>query len=96
MVKRKTREQKIRAELRSLKSQLPPTPNQTSSIKIDLPSISSPVTKASSSYDYSYVSKDLRKIFVLAVVLVLLELGLSLTTQNESVKLILRSIGLNF
>ena len=95
MSKRKTREQKIKAELRFLKSQI--QGENSPLIKIDLPKIAqtiNPTIKTSVNYDYVFA--DIRKIFWLSLTIISLEIGLSLTTRIESAKLILSSIGFKF
>lgn len=98
MSKNKTRKQKIEAELRNLKNQIKVKQESTSpseTFKISLPKSSHP-SRTLSSQDYSYIFKDLRKIMIVASILIALEILLSLTTQNESAKLVLRSIGFKF
>lgn len=47
-------------------------------------------------YDYAYVYKDLRKIFVLTSLALALEIFLSLTASNSYAKLLLRALNLDF
>jgi hypothetical protein len=51
-------------------------------------------SQGKSRYEYSYVSNDLRKIVFLGGLAILLEFGLSLTLGLNSVKVFLRTIGL--
>lgn len=83
---RKTKQQKILAELRSLKKELQvpqqiqsPATNSnpvTSTEKIP-PIVTSPAR--SFSYDYRYVTQDLKKVAILATIALLIEVVLSLT-----------------
>lgn len=84
---KKTRQQKILAELRSLKKELQvpqavpsnPTPNsyQVNQERVANPITISPVNAIA--YDYSYLFKDLRKVAVLSTIAILIEVVLSLT-----------------
>ena len=44
--------------------------------------------------NYAYVSRDLRKIFILSLIAISLEVALSLTTRLEFAKLLLRRFGI--
>jgi hypothetical protein len=117
---KKTREEKIAAQLRRLKKQLEggqvvakPTPVEpkvaeepTGSPVITPTGVSlkelgvkttpstTVVKKELERYDYAYVARDLRKIAILAVAAVAIEIILNLTTRAGFAKLILRSFGL--
>ncbi|MEX0616313.1 MAG: hypothetical protein WD231_00705 [Candidatus Woykebacteria bacterium] len=47
-------------------------------------------------YDYTYVYKDLRKIFILSLFGFAIEIVLSLTASNGYAKLVLRTLNLDF
>jgi len=116
---KKTRQEKIAAELHRLKKQLEgqptiPAPKTTeprepkstpepinTSTGISLKGLdvtTSPstqfVNKETERYDYTYLARDLRKIALLAIAAVAIEIVLSLTTHASFAKLILRSFGL--
>ena len=90
---RKTRQQKLAAELRSLKSQLrtsemtevssvPQSETRKTLAANRLSQLLNTTTLAATSrnnYDYGYVVKDLRKVAVLATIALLIEVVLSLT-----------------
>lgn len=97
---RKTRQQKILTELRTLRNQLQTpekaetsTSNQTRnsisteklSSLMQTPVIASRVTNTA---DYRYIASDLRKVAVLATIAFLVEIVLSLTVNLGFVKLL--------
>ena len=61
--------------------------------KIKAPQRPTPITLDS---DYSYMYKDLRKIFVLTFLALGVEIFLSLTASNSYAKLVLRTLNLDF
>lgn len=95
---RKTKQQKILAELRALRSQVQtpintaltePKPVRDSISKERLSTLmSTNQVAATFNHDYRYVYKDLRKVAVLATIALLIEIVLSLTLNMGFAKLI--------
>lgn len=56
--------------------------------------ISAKTATVENRYNYSYVSKDLRKLGALIVLTLLFEIGLNLTISTSFAKLILRTFGI--
>jgi len=109
-VPRKTKKEKILARLHRLEQQAE-TPASDSSVGLqnryrevvssqDLikqePKIEKPLAAATSGQDYSYIYKDLRKIFILTAVAISAEIVLSLTASTSYAKLVLRTFKIDF
>ena len=105
---RKTKKQKILAKLHRLEKETSQgdiakdsTENQVEvdSERLTLtnlkPETSFQTETKKSDYDYSYVYKDIRKILILTVLALFVEIALSLTASNGYAKLALRSLNLD-
>jgi hypothetical protein len=94
---KKTREEKILARLRRLEQSnetitevsepSAPTSSGYSLKNISPPTKSTPITSTSTEVDYSYVRSDLKKIAILTVAALLIEVALSLTASEWYAKL---------
>lgn len=104
---RKTKKQKILAKLHRLEQKTTEAPrkkpisnqvkpgNEGLTITNLKPEVSSETSTKKSEYDYSYVYKDVRKILILAVLALFVEIAISLTASNGYAKLVLRALNLD-
>ena len=118
---KKTREEKMAAQLRRMKEQLgkqqataapaqeapkpvkptkqettPPTKSySTSGVDLKSTPATQPTKEVAERYNYAYVAGDLRKIAILAIAAIALEIILNLTTRASFAKLILRTLGID-
>lgn len=107
IVPRKTKQQKILSKLRRLE-QKPASETSTevrpeisleglSTSAVNLrPEATDQPTPKDDRYNYSYVYKDIRKIFILTAIALALEIILSLTASGSYAKLVLRTLNLEF
>ena len=103
---RKTRKEKMSAQLRRLKSQVEgeqpdfklekPVTKKVVSVPAYEPelNVSNPVQIRSDQTNYSYVISDLSKIGLLIIVTLILEVALNLTVRTNFAKLLLSNLGI--
>ena len=105
---RKTKKQKVLAKLHRLEQRThePPTKKKSTSSQAKLgdagltltnlkPKTSSEINTKKYEYDYSYVYKDVRKILIITIIALFVEIALGLTASNGYAKLVLRALNLD-